>query len=81
MTKTLYLIITDCGDGSNSIHYTFDNKLIDKMDDRQDELDDSYQSGDGLQVSELTVPIDSTYESLGISQWSVQGNPFEEDEE
>jgi hypothetical protein len=71
MSKTLFMIITDSGDGSNGIGYTFDADLISLMEDNQDELGDSYQSGDGLQVRRLQVPDECTYESLGISKYSV----------
>lgn len=71
MSKTLFLVITDSGDGSNSISYTFDAELISLMDENLDELGESYQSGDGLQVKTLTVPDECTYESLGISKHAV----------
>lgn len=71
MSKTLFIVITDSGDGSNGLHYTFDADLISLMEDNQDELGDSYQSGDGLQVRHLQVPDECTYESLGIYEWSV----------
>jgi hypothetical protein len=71
MSKTLSIVIINAGDGSNSLKYTFDNELITLLDENQEQLDDSYQSGDGLQVRYLTVPDECTYESLGISQWSV----------
>lgn len=71
MSKTLFMVITDSGDGSNGLGFTFDAELITLMDDNQDQLGDSYQSGDGLQVRRLQVPEECTYESLGISKWSV----------
>jgi hypothetical protein len=71
ITKTLFIVITDSGDGSNGLGYTFDSELIQLMEDNQDELGDSYQSGDGLQVRRLQVPVECTYESLGISKWAV----------
>lgn len=71
MSKTLFIVITDSGDGSNGLGYTFDADLISLMEDNQDELGDSYQSGDGLQVRRLQVPDECTYESLGIREWSV----------
>lgn len=70
-TKTLFMVITDSGDGSNGLHYTFDAELIQLMEDNQDELGDSYQSGDGLQVSKLQVPEECTYESLGIYKGAI----------
>lgn len=76
MSKNLYIIITDSGDGSNSLSYTFDEALVDKMSEREDELDDCYQSGDGLQIDTLLVPDECTYESLGIPKWSIQEDPF-----
>lgn len=66
-TKKLYLIITDSGDGSQGIQYTFDSELVNVMDQNQEQLSDSYQSGDGLQVKTLNVPMECTYESLGIA--------------
>lgn len=71
MSKTLFIVITDSGDGSNGLGYTFDADLISLMEDNQDELGDSYQSGDGLQVRRLQVPDECTYESLGISKYSI----------
>lgn len=71
ITKTLFIVITNSGDGSNGLGYTFDAELIQLMRDNEDSLGDSYQSGDGLQVRTLNVPLECTYESLGISKWSV----------
>ncbi len=79
--KTLFIVITDSGDGSQSLRYTFDESLILKMQDRQDELDDCYQSGDGLQVDRLLVPDNLSYEDLGIGRWSIQQDPFEEEDD
>lgn len=68
MSKTLYIVIRDCGDGSQTLDMTFDKAAIDELYRQQDEdeLDESYHSGDGLQVTELSVPDECTYESLGI---------------
>lgn len=71
MSKELFMVITDGGDGSNGVQYTFDAELISLMDENLDELGDSYQSGDGLQVKTLTVPDECTYESLGISKYAI----------
>lgn len=70
-TKTLFIVITDSGDGSNGLGYTFDQDLIQLLDENQDQLDDSYQSGDGLQVRTLQVPVECTYDSLSISKWNI----------
>ena len=66
--KKLYNIISDNGDGSQSIHWTFDYSVIEKLIELQDtdELGDHWQSGDGLQWSWLTVPDECTYENLNI---------------
>lgn len=81
-TKTLFIVITDSGDGSNGLQYTFDAELISWLDENQDSLGDSYQSGDGLQVRTLNVPVECTYESLGISKWSILDKAnFDIDEE
>ena len=79
-TKTLFMVITDSGDGSNGLQYTFDTELINWLDENQDSLGDSYQSGDGLQVRELQVPVECTYESLGI-RWPMDRSNYDIDEE
>ncbi|WCO82021.1 von Willebrand factor type A domain protein [Pseudomonas phage vB_PpS_SYP] len=81
-TKKLFIVITDAGDGSNGLQYTFDVELIDWLENNQDSLGDSYQSGDGLQVRSLNVPVECTYESLGI-RWPMDRANFniEEDDE
>lgn len=69
--KNLYVISRDCGDGSNSVNYTFDAELISKLEEmaNNDELryDSGLLDGDGFHYDVLTVPDDCTYESLGIS--------------
>jgi len=51
--KTIYLVISDCGDGSQSIewHKTMSDEKYEKM-----EQQDRYQSGDGVQITELKLP-------------------------
>jgi hypothetical protein len=66
-TKKLYIIICNSGDGSNHLQYTFNKDNLDKIDTD----DEAYQSGDGLQVIELHVPEECTFESLGISKYSI----------
>lgn len=75
MSKRLWIVISDSGDGSNSLEFTLDKETLDDLIQQEEDgtLDDSYQSGDGLQIQELLVPDDATYESLGISKWSVLG--------
>lgn len=66
--KKLYLVISDGGDGSQSIRMTLDETVIDKLRQMEEdnELAECYQSGDGLQVSSITVPDECTLETLGI---------------
>ena len=80
-TKRLFILISDSGDGSQSLSYTFDGDLVTDMSNRQEELDDEWQSGDGLQYSVLIVPADFTYSDLGLSKHDILSNPFEEDDE
>ncbi len=71
MTKKLYIVIRDCGDGSETLDYTFDEDKINELYRQEEagELDESYWSGDGLQVHELNVPEECTYKSLGIYEF------------
>lgn len=52
----LYMVITDCGDGSNGIQWTNDKEVIDLMGrcangEFRSWLAESFRSGDGLQVT------------------------------
>ena len=71
MSISLFIVIQDCGDGSSGLSYTLDEDLITYMEDNVDTLPDSFQSGDGVQVSAITVPEGSTYESLSIPWFSI----------
>lgn len=68
-TKKLYVLTHNGGDGSYYPHYTFSEALIDKMQaaDEEGELDYSWSDGDGFHYDFLTVPVECTAESLGIS--------------
>ena len=50
------MVITNNGDGSNSIEWVTDDKVIDRMEDLADDGDERYASGDGLQVNTLLFP-------------------------
>lgn len=87
--KTLYVVITDCGDGSNSVNYTFDGELIKKLETLADndllDYDSGLVDGDGFHYDELYVPDECTYESLGIAypfnaDWLLEDLEQEEDE-
>ncbi len=56
--KTISMVITNSGDGSNGIHWVTDPAVLDKMEELADDGDESYASGDGLQVTELGFPDD-----------------------
>ena len=79
MTKKLYMMVQDCGDGSYSILFTLDGEWITRQQERYDNgeicgPDDAGCDGDGFSYKSINVPDDATYESLGISQWSVAEN-------
>jgi hypothetical protein len=50
------MVITNNGDGSNSIKWVTDDNVIDRMEDLADDGDEIYASGDGLQVNTLLFP-------------------------
>ena len=58
MPNKLYMVITDSGDGSNGVQWVLDEKVIERMEELADEGDESYASGDGLQVRSLLFPDD-----------------------
>lgn len=74
MTKKLYILTSDRGDGSRGVHFTLNKEWIDAQQARfnNDELD--YDSigvdGDGFSYLTLNVSDDATLESLGI-HWDV----------
>lgn len=55
---TLYMVITNGGDGSNGTHWVFDPAVIDRMEELADDGDESYASGGGLQCLNLIFPDD-----------------------
>lgn len=56
--KEIHMVITNCGDGSNSIQWVQDQEVLDRMEELEDEGDEKYCSGDGLQVTTLEFPED-----------------------
>lgn len=74
-TKPLFILISDGGDGSYSLRYTLDREQINRQqalyDADQLESGECGVDGDGFHYDIIEVPTDATYESLGISQWSV----------
>lgn len=72
----LYVLISNGGDGSYNPLYVLDQKVIDLLEDayNDDKLD--YEcapgvDGDGFHYGTITVPDDSTAESLGLSRYSI----------
>lgn len=56
MPVTIKFVITNNGDGSNSTRWVRDEKVLERMEELADDGDETYASGDGLQVKELTFP-------------------------
>jgi hypothetical protein len=77
-TKNLYILIQDGGDGSYNPVFTLDKTVIDQFQQRYDEGELEHGEpgvdGDGFHYTTLTVPADASYESLGISKYSVVDN-------
>lgn len=70
LTKKLYVMVQDAGDGSYYTHYTFNENFIKEMEERdrngQLEYDDLGCDGDGFHYKVLTVPAECTLVTLGI---------------
>jgi len=63
MTK-VYMVMVNCGDGSNSIDWVIDEAVIDRMQELADNGEETYASGDGLQVKTLNFP-----DSFDVQAW------------
>jgi hypothetical protein len=73
MSKSLYVLVDDGGDGSYYPKFTFNYLLIAKLAKAYSKhLMDSENGigcdGDGFHYTTLSVPDDATYESLGIAR-------------
>lgn len=64
--QTIYIVIIDCGDGSQSIewHKTWSDEKHEKLEDKE-----RYQSGDGLQLTELKMP-----DVIDLDIWACLNN-------
>lgn len=73
-TKTLFVLVGSGGDGSYHTRYTFDAEWIAARQQAYDngELDEEAAGcdGDGFHYKELQVPVECTYESLGIRNYA-----------
>jgi len=66
-TKTLFVLISDGGDGSYYPRYTFNAEWIKKCEEDDDRCyPDLGCDGDGFHYDTLEVPEECTLESLGI---------------
>ena len=63
MTK-VHRVIVNCGDGSNGIDWVIDEAVIDRMQELADDGEETYASGDGLQVTTLNFP-----DSFDVQAW------------
>ena len=70
MTKQLFVITGDGGDGSFHAYYTFNKDWIEEREQQYNRGELDYYSigvdGDGFHYDTLTVPDECTLESLGI---------------
>ena len=68
--KKLFVLISDCGDGSFVPHFTFNEKWIEEQDRRSDNGELEYDSigcdADGFHYTVLTVPDECTLATLGV---------------
>jgi hypothetical protein len=74
MSKKLFVLVGDAGDGSFFSCYTFNEKWIAEQEDRAERGElDLYMigyDGDGFHYDTLLVPDECTLESLGI-KWDA----------
>lgn len=67
--KKLYVLTSNNGDGSSSVRATFDEALIEEMEEKydNDELDpERWCDGDGFHYNVWTVPDECTPETIGF---------------
>lgn len=68
--KKLYVLTSNNGDGSSSVCVTFDEKLIDEMEEKYSDGDfdfETWSDGDGFHYETWTVPDECTPETMGFS--------------
>lgn len=67
--KNLYILTSNNGDGSSSICATFDEALIQEMEEKYDNGDldfERWADGDGFHYDIWTVPDECTPETMGF---------------
>lgn len=75
MSKQLFVLVGDGGDGSYRPNYTFNAEWIMEQEERDSngelEYDDVGCDGDGFHYDILLVPDECTLDSLGISDCAL----------
>lgn len=67
MTQKIYMVITNCGDGSNGIQILKTQAAVDRVQFLADEGYEQYASGDGLQITELKFP-----DEFAVDAWVIE---------
>lgn len=85
MAKTLYVLVSNGGDGSYYPHYTFDAEFIQKLNDRDlaglMDCEDLGCDGDGFHYDTILVPDECTLENMGIDDCAYDIEDELEDDE
>jgi hypothetical protein len=71
--KQVHIVISNCGDGSNSLNWFKDTDINDLAD--LDEKTNDYElwgSGDGVQITTINFPDDFDLSVLGVSWSSIE---------
>lgn len=75
MTNTIYLVLTNAGDGSSYIRW-FRNTTIDELYKLEEDDPNTYSSGDGLQFKKLAFP-----EGFDLDAFAEQNHIYWEEDE
>lgn len=69
--KEVHIVITNCGDGSNSLRWFKSTSYEDlcDLDERTGDYE-TWGSGEGVQITTLTFPDDFDLSTLGLSEHS-----------
>lgn len=79
--KNLYILICSRADGSSMLKYTLNPQLIQNMQSAADkgfmsDTDDPGMDSEGFRYHILSVPVDSTYDSLSIRSGHIVPNDY-----
>ncbi len=67
MTQKIYMVITNCGDGSNGIQILKTERALAHLDNLAERGYETYASGDGLQYHELNFP-----DEFALDTWVME---------